>query len=70
MAEGHEGNGLGARPSDTSAYRMNVHRVNDFVLGQVGQISYKPVAEDDASVGDLRFSRLDEHREFQCPSLA
>lgn len=70
MAEGHEGNGLGARPSDESAYRVNVHRVNDSVLGHVGQISYKPVAGDDVSVGDLRFSRLDEHREFHYPSLA
>lgn len=70
MADGHEGDGLGASPSDTSAYRVNVHRVNDFVLGHVGQISYRPVAEDDTSAGDLRFSRLDEHREFQYPSLA
>lgn len=70
MAEGHEGSGLGAHPSDKSAYRVNVHRVNDFVLGHVGQISYQPVTGDDVSVGDLRFSRLDEHREFQYLILA
>lgn len=69
MAEGREGNGRGARPKDKAADRVNVHRVNDFALGHVGQIAYEPIVEDDGCVGTLRFSRWDEYREFKSPGL-
>lgn len=70
MAEDREGKGRGARSKDKAADRINVHRVNDFVLGHVGQIAYEPIAEDDDCVGTLRFSRLDEHREFKSLGFA
>ncbi|KAJ4408435.1 hypothetical protein N0V82_009700 [Gnomoniopsis sp. IMI 355080] len=65
MADDHEDNGHRARPGDKVSRRVNVHRVNDCVLGHVGQISYRPVTDDDVAVGDLRFNRLDENREFK-----
>lgn len=61
MAEGHEGDGHRARPGDKAAYRVDIHRVNDFSLGHVGQVSYKPLASDDLAAGDLGFSRVDEN---------
>lgn len=67
MAErpGPQGAGHRARPGDKYPNRVQLHRVNDFVLGHVGQVSYQPVddADADADVGDLAFSRTTEQRE-------
>lgn len=69
MDEDHEGNGHRARPGDKATYRVEIHRVNDFVLGHVGQVSYRPVADNDVAVGDLGSGRIDEQREFLEPRL-
>lgn len=67
MAESHgqTGDGQRARPGNKAPQRVGLHRVNDLVLGHVGQISYKPVDEEDADaeVGDLLASRITEQRE-------
>lgn len=67
MAEGpgQRGDGQRARQDDKATYRVESHRVNDFLLGHVGQISYKPVDEEDADadIGDLFCSRITEQRE-------
>lgn len=64
MADDHEGDGHRARPGDKATYRVNIYRVNDFTLGHVGQISYKPVTSDDIATGDLSFTRTDANRTF------
>ncbi|KAK2607425.1 hypothetical protein N8I77_006097 [Diaporthe amygdali] len=39
---------------------IEIHRVNDFLLGHVGQVSYHSVRDEDADVGGLGFSRVTE----------
>lgn len=43
--------------------KIEIHRVNDVLLGHVGQISYHPIRDEDADIGELGFSRIVEHRE-------
>lgn len=58
-----EPQGQGRRgPDDKTAHNIPIHRINDFSLGHVGQISYKPVGDEDVDVGDLDSSRKLEDR--------
>lgn len=43
--------------------KIEIHRVNDVLLGHVGQVSYHSVRDEDADVGELGFSRVVESRE-------
>lgn len=43
--------------------KIEIHRVNDVLLGHVGQVSYHSVRDEDADVGELGFSRAVENRE-------
>lgn len=68
MAESLEPEGAGHRAQlrDKTSYRPEIHRVNDFVLGHVGQVSYKPLEEEhaDANLGNLFSNRITEQREY------
>lgn len=77
MAERHgpQGNGQRARPGNKDPNRVEIHRVNDFVFGHVGQVSYQPVddagadADADADIGNLALSRTTEQRESSKPHV-
>lgn len=43
--------------------KIEIHRVNDVLLGHVGQVSYQSARDEDSDIGELSFSRLVEHRE-------
>lgn len=43
--------------------KIDIHRVNDVLLGHVGQVSYHSVREEDADIGELGFNRVVENRE-------
>lgn len=43
--------------------KIEIHRVNDVLLGHVGQISYHPIRDEDADIGELGFSRIVEQCE-------
>lgn len=45
------------------SHTIAIHRINDFLLGHVGQISYKNVEDEDVDIGSLGFSRIFEQRE-------
>ncbi|ROW17060.1 hypothetical protein VPNG_01107 [Cytospora leucostoma] len=61
-----EPQGQGRRgPNDKNAHNIPIHRVNDFSLGHLGQISYKHVGDEDVDVGNLGSSRKLE----ELPSL-
>lgn len=66
MAESQEPEGEAhrARPRDKTLHQIEVHRVNDFLLGHIGQVSYDPADDEEADIGALDFSRACEHREF------
>lgn len=50
-------------PHDKTSHNIEVHRINDFLLGHVGQLSYKNVDDEDADIGSLGSSRKSEQRE-------
>lgn len=56
------GGGHRARPRDKKSHQVPVHRVNDFLVGHIGQVSYDPHDDDDqdADVGHLHFTRACE----------
>lgn len=45
--------------------KIDIHRVNDVLLGHVGQVSYHSVRDEDedADIGELGFNRVVENRE-------
>lgn len=43
--------------------KIEIHRVNDVLLGHLGQISYHSARDEDADIGELGFSRKVENRE-------
>lgn len=43
--------------------KIEVHRVNDVLLGHVGQVSYHSARDEDADIGELGFSRIVENCE-------
>ena len=43
--------------------KIGIHRVNDVLLGHVGQVSYHSVRDEDADIGDLGLSREVKNRE-------
>lgn len=43
--------------------KIEIHRVNDVLLGHVGQVSYHPARDEDSDIGELGFSRVVEHCE-------
>jgi len=43
--------------------KVDIHRVNDVLLGHVGQVSYRSVRDEEAEIGELGFSRVVENRE-------
>lgn len=43
--------------------KIEIHRVNDVLLGHVGQISYHSARDEDADIAELGFSRIVENRE-------
>lgn len=43
--------------------KIEIHRVNDVLLGHVGQVSYHSARDEDADIGELGFSRVVEQRE-------
>lgn len=66
MAENHkpEGAGQRAHSRDKTSSRVEIHRVNDFLFGHVGQVSYKPIHDETSDIGELDFSRRFEQREY------
>lgn len=56
-ADGHRGH------RDKDSHNIGIHRMNDFLLGHVGQVSYKPGDGEDVDIGSLGFSRKSEQRE-------
>lgn len=66
MAESHlrEGRRLRARPGGKASPRVETHRMNDVLFGHMGQVSYKPVEDEDALIGDLYSNRTSEQREL------
>lgn len=42
--------------------KVEIHRVNDVLLGHVGQVSYHSARDEDADIGELSFSRIVENR--------
>ncbi|KUI67043.1 hypothetical protein VM1G_03432 [Cytospora mali] len=63
MAE-PQGDGLRG-PRDKKYHNAAIHRINDFLLGHIGQVSYKPVGDEDVDIGYLGSNRKFE----QLPSL-
>lgn len=65
MAESQEPEGQGqrARSRDKKLHQVGIHRVNDFLVGHIGQVSYDPCEDEEADIGDLVFSRACEQRE-------
>lgn len=57
-----ESEGRQARSRDKELHQIEVHRVNEFLLGHIGQVSYDPAADEEADVGNLDFSRACEQR--------
>lgn len=41
--------------------KIEIHRVNDVLLGHVGQVSYHSVRDEDADIGELGFNRVVEN---------
>lgn len=41
--------------------KVDIHRVNDVLLGHVGQVSYRSVRDEEAEIGELGFSRVVEN---------
>lgn len=62
MAEGSPKSGGGAHHHKISD-QIEIHRVNDVLLGHVGQVSYRSARDEDADIGELGFSRIVENRE-------
>lgn len=64
MAESQESEGEGhrARSRDTRLHQVGIHRVNDFLVGHIGQVSYDPADDEEAGVGELDFIRAIEGR--------
>lgn len=48
---------------DKKSHNIPIHRINDFLLGHVGQLSYQNVDDEDVDVGSLTSSRKLEQRE-------
>ncbi|ROW03669.1 hypothetical protein VMCG_05481 [Cytospora schulzeri] len=46
---------------DKKSHKIGIHRINDFLLGHVGQLSYKNVDDEDVDIGSLSFSRNSEN---------
>lgn len=63
---GLEGDGRRALPVKKTSHYVEIHRVNDFLVGHIGQVSYKPAEEAGADIGNLHSSRLTD----QCESTA
>lgn len=63
MAESQESESEGwrARSRDKRLHHVGVHRVNNFLVGHIGQISYDP-DDEETGVGRLDFSRICEQR--------
>lgn len=55
MAEAQADGRRGHR--DKNSRNIGIHRINDFLLGHVGQVSYKTVDDEDVDIGSLGFSR-------------
>lgn len=67
-----ERDGQRARPGDKTktSQRVEIHRVDDLLLGHIGQVSYRPVDDEEADIGELNFSRVCDQREFLSQSFA
>lgn len=66
MAEGSPKSGSGEHhriAQNKISDKIEIHRVNDVLLGHVGQISYHSARDEDADIGELGFSRIVENRE-------
>ncbi|PSR80279.1 RNA polymerase I-specific transcription initiation factor RRN6-like protein [Coniella lustricola] len=57
------GAGRRGRPHAQASAKIGVHRVNDFVVGHVGQVSYSPAGEN-VEVGEVNVGRLTEQFPF------
>jgi hypothetical protein len=44
--------------------KVEIHRVNNILIGHVGQVSYHSVRDEDADIGQLRLSRVVENRKL------
>lgn len=43
--------------------KIEIHRVNEVLLGHVGQVSYHSVRDEDADIGELGLNRVVENCE-------
>ncbi|KUI58771.1 hypothetical protein VP1G_06018 [Cytospora mali] len=47
-------------PRDKISHNIAIHRINDFLLGHIGQLFYKPVDDEDVEIGYLGSNRKSE----------
>lgn len=50
-------------PKNKISDKIEIHRVNEVLLGHVGQVSYHFVSDEDADIGELGLNRVVENCE-------